>query len=425
MHDRYGLPLSTESLAAAEAYNEGVDRFLAGAASAEALLRKAGRADPDFALARATLARHLQIRGDFQAANKTFQDALSLADKVSQREAGHLACLSCLFDGRTREAPAKITRHLAEYPLDAQILQPMAGVFGLVAFSGQPDTSRKVLEYVERYADFYQDDWWYQSALAFALAETGRLDEAEDLIRASLEACPFNAQGVHVRTHIAYERGHVESGYRQLYDFWRTYAKDGLIHSHLGWHLALWAMAKGDTGQAWHFYDEALIEPSSAAPPLNVLSDACSFLLRARLAGQEIPTEQWQKVSDYGRSHFPKPGLNFADLHCIIAHAMAGNRERCRFYAEAGKGPACDLLAPAARAFSAFAHCNWQDVIHELQEIMPQHVRLGGSNAQRDLLELTSAVALKESGAGGRARRFISSRRPRLYPAMCSFLKDS
>ncbi|MGH7402528.1 MAG: tetratricopeptide repeat protein, partial [Candidatus Rokuibacteriota bacterium] len=60
--DRYGLPLSTSS-AAAGAYVEGVDRFLAAQAAAEECFDRAVAADPGFALAHIGRARCLQLQG--------------------------------------------------------------------------------------------------------------------------------------------------------------------------------------------------------------------------------------------------------------------------------------------------------------------------------------------------------------------------
>src|ERR671918_315969 len=55
--DRYGLPLSTSSTAARDAYVAGVDCVLSAAHGDQAHLERAVEADPDFALAHAALAR--------------------------------------------------------------------------------------------------------------------------------------------------------------------------------------------------------------------------------------------------------------------------------------------------------------------------------------------------------------------------------
>ena len=58
MHqDRYGLPLSTGSSDAAEAYRDGIDRMLSAWTGAAEAFERAIAADPDFALAHIARAR--------------------------------------------------------------------------------------------------------------------------------------------------------------------------------------------------------------------------------------------------------------------------------------------------------------------------------------------------------------------------------
>src|SRR5262245_52721010 len=55
--DRYGLPITTTSQEAREAYIKGADGVLAAGDTDKADLRRAVAADPDFALAHIALAR--------------------------------------------------------------------------------------------------------------------------------------------------------------------------------------------------------------------------------------------------------------------------------------------------------------------------------------------------------------------------------
>ena len=60
----------------------------------------------------------------------------------------------------------------------------------------------------------------------------------------------------------------------------------------------------------------------------------------------------------------------------------------------------------------AFARQDWPRVVSELEPVLEMHERVGGSRAQRDLLEYAVTYALLRDGAGERARRLISKRRP-------------
>src|SRR4029079_7627589 len=61
--DRYGLPLSTASEAAASAYRDGFDRLLAAGNGTDEALDRAIAEDPDFALAHIARARTYAVFG--------------------------------------------------------------------------------------------------------------------------------------------------------------------------------------------------------------------------------------------------------------------------------------------------------------------------------------------------------------------------
>jgi hypothetical protein len=64
------------------------------------------------------------------------------------------------------------------------------------------------------------------------------------------------------------------------------------------------------------------------------------------------------------------------------------------------------------RGFEAFACQRWREAVRELRPVLATHERVGGSRAQRDLLEYTVTSALLRSGQVDEARQLISTRRP-------------
>lgn len=91
---------------------------------------------------------------------------------------------------------------------------------------------------------------------------------------------------------------------------------------------------------------------------------------------------------------------------------LAGDSDALCSLVDNPEGPAADILAPIARGFDAFARQRWNEVVQELQPVLATHERVGGSRAQRDLLEYAVASALLRDGQADAARRLISSRRP-------------
>src|SRR5690348_17403723 len=94
--DRYGLPLSTTSSAARNAYVEGCEAKLTMYPGAVEAFDRAIAADPGFALAHAARAHLLLERGDAAAARALMAAADSLIDDLSAREKSHIAFFGLL-----------------------------------------------------------------------------------------------------------------------------------------------------------------------------------------------------------------------------------------------------------------------------------------------------------------------------------------
>ena len=412
MEDRYGLPVTTGSTAARDAYVAAVDGFLSAAPGVEAAFRRAIEADEGLALAHLGLARHFQSVGRAAEAQAPLAAARKAAEArpVTAREAGQLGALGALIEGRGADAFAAIRAHLADHPRDAMAAQPCMGVFGLIGFSGRAEREREQLEFTSALAPRYGEDWWFLGQHAFAQMEAGETRAAEGTIERSLAGNPRNAHGAHIRAHLHYENGETEAGLAYLDDWRADYAREGLMHCHVSWHVALWALERGEVGRMWEVVDADLED--AWGPPLNVLTDLAAILWRAELAGVEVARSRWRRVSDYAARMFPAPGIAFADAHAALAHAMAGEGAALERIAREATGPAGDVVRELAVAFGALARGDWAEAEAHLRAVADDHARLGGSRAQRDLIEFAHAAALLRLGRGAEARARLAARRP-------------
>jgi len=410
--DRYDNSLSTASTSARDAYVAGVDALLSANPDPEAFFREAIAADEGFGLAHVAHARTLQVFGRAGEAKTPLARALELAPSTTPRERSHIAIFEQILTGRGMDGLALTREHIKTWPRDAFALAPSTSVFGLIGFSGLKGREEEQLALLEPLADAYGDDWWYRSLLAFAEMEVGKLDRAFRNIEGAMALFPRNGHGAHIRAHLFYEMGERKAGFEYLDDWARDYPRSAHIHCHVNWHRALWAMELGQSDRAWQIYRENLHPNVAWGPQVNVLTDCVSFLFRAELAGEARRDDQWRDLSNYALKWFPKPSIAFADVHSALAHAMAGNREGLALIAGFAKGAAADVVAPVAVGFGAFARQDWDGAIAALEPIMGEHERLGGSRAQRDLVEYTLAAALMRAGRAKEAGRFIRSHRP-------------
>ena len=412
--DRYGNVLSTNSAAARDAYVEGVDLVLSGNYGAEEAFQRAVDADDGFALGFAGLARAAQVMAHGAAAREAMDKAVELAAsrELTERERNHVAAMDYLIAGNGAAALKAMRAHSEEHPRDVLVIQPCTSVFGLIGFSGLAGREAEQLAFLNSLATHYDDDWWFNTAHAFAQCEVGQIAQSIDTIERSLAGNPNSAHGAHVRAHIYYENGETDAGYKYISGWRDGYDKRAPLMCHISWHVALWALERGERDRAWQIIDSNVRPAHASGPPLNVLTDTASFLMRSELVGEARRPDLWREVSTYAQKIFPNPGIAFADVHAALAHAVAGESAALEKVITDAKGPARDLVTQMSEAFQAFAAQSWAEALALLTPSMSSHERIGGSRAQRDLLEFMYLGALLRLDRSDEAQRLLVMRRP-------------
>jgi tetratricopeptide (TPR) repeat protein len=420
--DRYGLDLSTASRTAADAYIEAVEHILAAAEGADGALDRALAADPGFALAHAARARHLAIHGRATEAREAAARGQTLATGASRREKQHAQAIALAVSGDLPTALEATRAHLADFPRDALVLSQATGVYSLIGFSGRPDRNALLLALLDGLARHYGEDWWFLTVHAFAHTEAGRPREGERLVRRSLDLYPRNAHGAHTLAHALYELGEDDAGASWVSDWLEGYDRAGVLHCHLSWHVALCELRQGRTDRARVIYDDAIRPGASLSPPLGGVADAAAFLWRYGLTGKGIAGLPWREVADHATRSFPRAGNAFVDFHCAVAFAGAGDvealdrrRSELRELEAAGRQPAGPVVAALVEAVGAFARGDWAAMIALIEPVADQIVRVGGSHAQRDLVEdtlLEAYVHARRPDAAASLLRRRLERRP-------------
>jgi len=412
IEDRYGNSLPTSSAQTRDLYVHAVDSLLGGAADFREAFESVTASDPGFALGYTGLARARQIAGDGAGARAAIAKARDLLGGLNEKDAAHVNALGLLIDGNARAAYPALRAHIAQYPRDVLVTQTCTSVFGLIGFSGRPGREAELLAYTTALQPHFGEDWWFLSQHAFSYCETGQLDRADEMIEKSLALNPRNGHGAHVRAHIYYEAGDAKAGMAYLRDWLPGYDPAGVMHSHISWHLALWRLGAGDVEGMWSLVDGAVAPHVSRSFPLIVMTDNAAILYRAELAGQPVAPERWRAVGDYVRRYFPSTGVAFADVHAALTHAMTGDSDTLAAIIASPAGPAGDVVKELATAYQAIARQDWETAANHLALGMSDHARIGGSRAQRDLLEHTMLAVLLKLGRRDEARRMLAMRRP-------------
>jgi len=413
LEDAYGNVLGTHSPIARDAYDVGVRKFLGAEPQVLPAFERAIEADEGFALAHIGIAREMQLRTRPDQVKVSLARARALGAGLSAREQAHIHVSGLLLEGKSAEAREAVYDHVEQWPKDVMIAQMCTSVFGLIGFSGLPGREAEQLAYTMRLAPHYEDDWWCRAQMAFAQLEVGQLHLAAGNIEASLKANPHSAHSAHIRAHLYYENLEDEEGLRYLADWWKRYDPEGILYNHVSWHVGLWSLESGDLDMMWHVLDVDISPDHSTGPPLNVLTDTAALLFRAELAGVEVPIERWKSLSAYAQARFPKPGLCFADVHAAIAHARSGDQQALNALIDGARGPAADLTRTLSTAYLEMEDGHFARAAELFSEAMRDHARIGGSNAQRDLVDFSLAACLVRDGRQQEARTVLSITRPR------------
>lgn len=417
--DRRGLPLSTTSDLAAERYREGVDLLLSAWPGAGEELEAAVAADPDFALAHAGRARLHAIRAEPAQARARIATAAELvAKRGTDRERSHVEVLSLAIHGQSKEALQRALAHADTWPRDVLILSLPLGAFGLFAFSGMADHDQARVDLCERHARHFEaDDWWFLNYRGWAHAENGAVTLGRDLTQRSYDLRSANANAVHALSHAMFEGGAGEDSERLIEGWLPGYDRTGPLHGHIAWHSALVALERGDAERALAIYAEHVQPSVSAGMPINVVSDAASLLWRLRTYGHTVPEGLWKQAATYAEPHFTQPGFAFADVHMALLAAATGDKEAVERRAaaltslvEAGSLGAGPVVPAICRAAPAFAEEDYAGCVRILEPVAAEAVRIGGSGAQREIVEDTLLVALMRNGGTAKARALLDRR---------------
>ena len=417
--DRRGLPLSTTSGGAAEHYREGVDLLLSAWPGAAEALEEAMAADPGFALAHAARARLHAIRAEpAQARARIAVAAECVARRGTERERSHVDVLSLAIHGQPARALERAQAHADAWPRDVLILSLPLGAFGLFAFSGMVEHDQARVDFCERHARHFEaDDWWFLTYRGWSYAENGEVGFGRALAQRAFDLRPSNANAVHALSHAMYEGGAGEEAERLIAGWLPGYDRSGPLHGHIAWHSALAALERGDPDGALALYAEHVQPSVSAGMPINVVSDTASLLWRLQAYGHAVPKDLWEAASAYAAPAFPKAGFPFADVHMALLAAASGDRAAVEQrvaalgeMAEAGSLAAGRVVPAICRGVLAFAEEDYAGCVRILEPAAAEVARIGGSGAQREIVEDTLLLALMRSGETARARTLLDRR---------------
>jgi tetratricopeptide (TPR) repeat protein len=411
IRDAYGLEISTDSRAAADAYDRGVRALLGFGADTVVSFEAAVAADPSFVLGRAGLAVTLYLDERLAEGRAEMDRAVEAAAKalLTPRERRHLEALALWVGGRGNDAIPRIKALLAEHPRDMLLLQRLYFIY---FWQGR---SAEMLELTEATRGAVADESYMLGLHAFSLEETGRFAEAMPLAERAVAKNPRDAWAVHAVAHVLYETGENDRGVEALPPRIHPCDHLGYFRNHLLWHLALMHLAAGRYERAGSLFASVF-----GRIPITVgsdLQDSVALAWRLDLFERPDPA-RWAHLGAAALRWLDMPLLLFHDLHVGMALAAAGDwghaelqLERLRARGKKTRNATLpEVVVPLLEGLHAFARGEHAAVVARIAPVEARIVEVGGSHAQREVFHDTLLVAALRAKDAERSHELLRRR---------------
>jgi tetratricopeptide (TPR) repeat protein len=253
---------------------------------------------------------------------------------------------------------------------------------------------------------------------AFGLEETGQYARAEEAGKRAVMLNPYDAWAYHAVAHVYEMQGRTEEGIYWLTGSAENWSPRNMLAFHNWWHLGLFHLENNEIATARCLYDHAIRpKPSDLAMEM---ADGAAMLWRFHLRGAEVGN-RWTELADIYESRAEDAYYPFNDAHAMMSFVATGRDKAARrtiaaLEAAAGDDNSSsriirDVGLPVARAIRAFGETDYESCFDTLLDVRKRAVAFGGSNAQRDVLNLTMIEAAIRAGNKPAATALVNERR--------------
>jgi hypothetical protein len=174
---------------------------------------------------------------------------------------------------------------------------------------------------------------------------------------------------------------------------------------HIWWHKALFHLELGQYDAALALYDGPL-RATQRAVALS-LTNASALLWRLDTLGYDIG-DRWRELAELWEGHADGKCLVFADIHAVMAELCSGREAQVEQRLAAMRATAASdaeaaglyrrVGTPIVEGFSAFHRGAYDEAVELLLPVRFDLWQIGGSHAQRDVVNWTLTEAAIRAG---------------------------
>ena len=284
---------------------------------------------------------------------------------------------------------------LLQYPRDSMAL--LFTYYGYIV-SGQ---SRMLRDVVARVLPWWKEsDFHYgylQGYYAFGLEQTNMYDAAEKAVKKSLEINNNNTWAMHAYSHLFDSTCRSQEGVDFLEQNDKFLEEQNKFSCHLHWHQTVNLTELGEYEKVLDVYDNKILPAfKKSGNPFNI-NDGVQVLQRLEFQGYNVG-DRWEELyAAYKPIHGHHERIR--DDVLIVAtlvRSKTGRKDKSNFiesleeYAKKSIGSNANVTKRIgldfARGIVAYGEENFEEASNLLVPLYKQTWQMGGSNAQRDLL---------------------------------------
>ena len=408
MQDLNGLPISTRSAAAAEAFDRTLRSYAGNRIDTSEHLAAALAADPEFALGHCTKGYLMMLMYKSAVAPKV-REAEETARRFARtaREDLHVEALSAWRSGDLQRALDLWEQILAAHPTDVLALR--LSHFNYFWLGRREEMRASTERVAARWPEGFGTYPIMLSCLAFGLEECGEYAAAERAGKRAIELDPTDGWGAHAVAHVFEMQGRQDEGIAWLAGLEPHWSQINNFVHHLWWHRAMFHLERREFDAVLDLYDRRFRDLKSPLvakmPDLYIdIQNAASMLFRLERHGVAVG-ERWREIADLAEARIGDCWSAFTLPHWMMALAAAGRDAAARRLLDAmrehGAGSATnarivrETALPLCEAVLAHRRGEHRRALDLVVPLLDEMRYLGGSHAQQDVLvqlALDSAV---------------------------------
>jgi hypothetical protein len=422
--DPRGNRLGTASHDAADHVETALWRLMSFFDTPVVDLDAARNADPGWALPcimHAGFLLSLTEPAHVDAACRLLDAAEPLLADAPARERAHFEAQRAVADGRWQVACRIWGDLLLEHPRDALALQ--WAQWWDFRRGDSPALRQRPAGALPEWSETDPLFPYVLGLYAFGLEENNLYPQAEDAGRRAVAGDARVPWAVNAVAHVMQMQGRFEDGASWLRQHQPGWAEGNAFAGHLWWHMGLFRLEALDIPGVQRLVDAHLCGPALQTTLQRL--DAAALLWRMQLLGVDVGARFVELLRDWSPADEHAGHHSFNDLHVLLT--LLGAEElvraeswiaRCATRAMAPEDArrsnhlaAREAALPLMRGLLAFARGDADAAVSLLHGARAQAFRLGGSHAQRDLIDQTLLAASARASHRHVGRALLNERR--------------